>query len=92
MHYMSANRDEEIFANSHDFDASRQPNPHIAFGWGPHLCLGATLARLELKSIYSEMFSRLTDFRFADSDFEPEYSHASFVRGIQSLPIEFRAA
>ncbi|MFM8945394.1 MAG: cytochrome P450 [Actinomycetota bacterium] len=92
MHYMSANRDEEIFANSHDFDATRQPNPHIAFGWGPHLCLGATLARLELKSIYSEMFSRFTDFRFGDSDFEPEYSHASFVRGIQSLPIEFRAA
>ncbi len=92
MHYMSANRDEEIFENSHEFDATRNPNPHIAFGWGPHLCLGATLARLELKSIYSEMFSRLTDFRFADSKFEPEYSHASFVRGIQSLPIEFRAA
>jgi len=49
------------------------------------------LARLELKSIYSEMFTRLRDFRFADADFEPEYSHASFVRGIQSLPIEFAA-
>jgi cholest-4-en-3-one 26-monooxygenase len=92
MHYMAANRDEEIFDHSHEFDAKRNPNPHIAFGWGPHLCLGATLARLELKSIYSEMFTRLDDFRFADPDFEPEYSHASFVRGIQSLPIEFSAA
>ena len=92
MHYMSANRDEEIFENSHEFDAKRSPNSHISFGWGPHLCLGATLARLELKSIYSEMFTRLRDFRFADPDFEPEYSHASFVRGIQSLPIEFATA
>ena len=92
MHYMAANRDEDIFHEAHDFDATRDPNPHIAFGWGPHLCLGATLARLELKSIYTEMFTRLTDFRFASPDFEPEYSHASFVRGIQSLPIEFRAA
>jgi len=92
MHYMAANRDEDVFHDAHDFDATRDPNPHIAFGWGPHLCLGATLARLELKSIYTEMFARLTDFRFASPDFEPEYSHASFVRGIQSLPIEFRAA
>ena len=92
MHYMAANRDETVFENAHEFDASRNPNPHIAFGWGPHLCLGATLARLELKSIYTEMFTRLRDFRFADPDFEPEYSHASFVRGIQRMPIEFAAA
>lgn len=92
MHYMAANRDEDVFESPHEFDAARDPNPHISFGWGPHLCLGATLARLELKSIYGEMFRRLDDLRFVDPDFEPEYSHASFVRGIASLPIEFRAA
>lgn len=92
MHYMAANRDEDVFDSPHEFDARRSPNPHIAFGWGPHLCLGATLARLELKSIFGEILRRLDGLRFADPDFEPRYSHASFVRGIHSLPIEFRAA
>lgn len=92
MHYMAANRDEDVFDSPHEFDARRNPNPHIAFGWGPHLCLGATLARLELKSIFGEILRRLDGLRFADPDFEPRYSHASFVRGIHSLPIEFRAA
>ena len=92
MHYLSANRDEAVFADPDRFDAKRSPNPHIAFGWGPHLCLGASLARLELTSIFREMLSRLTNVRFADPNFEPEYSHASFVRGMHSLPIRFDAA
>lgn len=89
MHYTAANRDEDVFTNPHDFDVTRNPNPHIAFGWGPHLCLGAALARLELRSIYKEIFDRLDDIRFLDSAFQPTYGHASFVRGIQSLPITF---
>ena len=80
---------EDIFTNPHDFDVTRNPNPHIAFGWGPHLCLGAALARLELRSIYKEIFDRLDDIRFSDPHFQPTYGHASFVRGIQSLPITF---
>lgn len=92
MHYLSANRDEDVFERADEFDARRTPNPHIAFGWGPHLCLGASLARLELTSIFREMLSRLKNVRFADPSFEPEYSHASFVRGIHSLPIRFDAA
>jgi len=92
MHYLSANRDEDVFERADEFDARRAPNPHIAFGWGPHLCLGASLARLELTSIFREMLSRLKNVRFADPSFEPEYSHASFVRGIHSLPIRFDAA
>lgn len=91
MHYTAANRDEDVFADAHSFDVTRDPNPHISFGWGPHLCLGASLARLELKSIYTEMFNRLDDFAFADADFTPEYGHASFVRGMKSLPITFTA-
>jgi len=89
MHYLSANRDEDVFENPEVFDAQRSPNTHIAFGWGPHLCLGANLARLELRSIFREMFTRLKNIRFARPDFVPEYSHASFVRGIHSLPVVF---
>lgn len=92
MHYLSANRDEDAFAEPDGFDARRAPNPHIAFGWGPHLCLGANLARLELRSIFREMFSRMKNIRLSDPGFVPEYSHASFVRGIHSLPIRFDAA
>lgn len=91
MHYLAANRDEDFFENAHEFDASRHPNPHIAFGWGPHLCLGANLARLELRSAYREILSRMHDLRFADEEFVPTYSHSSFVRGIQSLPVVFRS-
>lgn len=91
MHYLSANRDEEIFDRPEDFDVSRHPNPHIAFGWGPHLCLGANLARLELRSVYREILARLPNLRLAHADFEPTYSHSSFVRGIQSLPVAFDA-
>lgn len=92
MHYQSANRDEEVFVRPEEFDITRNPNPHISFGWGPHLCLGANLARLELRSIYTELLTRVRDLRFQDADFEPVYSHSSFVRGIQSLPVEFDPA
>jgi cytochrome P450 family 142 subfamily A polypeptide 1 len=89
MNYTAANRDEDMFVEPHTFDVTRSPNPHIAFGWGPHLCLGASLARLELRSIYTELFKRTNTIEFADSNYKPVYSHASFVRGIQSLPVKF---
>lgn len=91
MHYTAANRDEDHFDRPGEFDVTRDPNPHISFGWGPHLCLGASLARLELKIVYTEVLSRLSDLRFAAPDFVPEYGHASFVRGMKSLPVTFRA-
>jgi cytochrome P450 family 142 subfamily A polypeptide 1 len=91
MHYTAANRDEDHFVHPDEFDVTRDPNPHISFGWGPHLCLGASLARLELKIIYSEVLTRMADLRFAEADFVPEYGHASFVRGMKSLPVTFRA-
>jgi cholest-4-en-3-one 26-monooxygenase len=89
MMYASANRDEDVFDDPFTFDPSRDPNPHIAFGFGPHLCLGAQLARLELRAIYTEILTRFDDLRLADADFVPTYSHSSFVRGITSLPVEF---
>ena len=92
MAYISANRDEEVFEDPFRFDVTRSPNPHIAFGWGPHLCLGAALARLEVRTILTELLGRVTDLRLADPDQVPTYSHSSFVRGMQSLPVTFRPA
>lgn len=87
MCYISANRDEDVFDDPFTFDVTRDPNPHIAFGFGPHLCLGAQLARLELATIYTELLGRFDDLRLADPDVDPTYSHSSFVRGITSLPV-----
>jgi cytochrome P450 family 142 subfamily A polypeptide 1 len=87
--YISVNRDEEIFDAPFAFDVRRDPNPHLAFGFGPHLCLGAPLARLELVTIYGELLSRLPNLRLADPDFVPRYSHSSFVRGIAELPVRW---
>jgi cholest-4-en-3-one 26-monooxygenase len=92
MCYLSANRDEEVFADPFTFDIGRSSNQHLAFGFGPHLCLGAQLARLELRVVFGEVLSRLDDLRLADPGFAPAYSHSSFVRGIQSLPIRFHAS
>lgn len=89
MSYISANRDEDVFVDPFRFDVMRDPNPHLSFGFGPHLCLGAQLARLELRVIFTEVLARLHHLRLADPEFEPVYSHSSFVRGIQSLPIAF---
>lgn len=89
MCYNSANRDEDVFTDPFRFDVTRNPNPHIAFGWGPHLCLGAALARLQIKIVLTEVLTRLTDLRLADPDFVPEYSHSTFVRGMHTLPVRF---
>ncbi|HEY4331623.1 MAG TPA: cytochrome P450 [Ilumatobacteraceae bacterium] len=89
MVYSSANRDETVFADPFQFDVTRHPNPHIAFGFGPHLCLGAALARLELNVIFREVLTRLDDLRLADPEFVPTYGHSSFVRGMPALPVRF---
>ncbi len=90
--YTSANRDERVFDDPFRFDITRSPNRHIAFGFGPHLCLGASLARLEIRTMLTELFRRLPDLRLADPEQVPEYSHSTFVRGIQHLPVEFTPA
>ncbi|HEY5875307.1 MAG TPA: cytochrome P450 [Ilumatobacteraceae bacterium] len=89
MCYISANRDETVFDDPFRFDIARHPNPHIAFGFGPHFCLGSSLARLEIKVMLTELLTRLPDLHLVDPAATPVYSHSSFVRGIQSLPVEF---
>ncbi len=89
MAYLSANRDEDVFDRPFAFDVTRHPNPHLAFGFGPHLCLGAQLARLELTLVFSELLSRLPHLRLADPDAPLRYGHSSFVRGLTTLPVVF---
>lgn len=81
--YISGNRDEDIFENPFDFDILRNPNPHIAFGGGgPHFCLGAALARTMLRSLLTEVYTRIPDI----SAPEPHFQVANFINGINSLP------
>jgi cytochrome P450 family 142 subfamily A polypeptide 1 len=90
--YSSANRDEEVFGPTADrFDVGRDPNPHIAFGFGTHFCLGAALARLEIRVMFEELLTRLGDLRLAEGT-RPERIPNAFVRGFKSLPIEFTPA
>jgi cytochrome P450 len=82
--YLSANRDEEVFTDADRFDVTRKPNPHVGFGGpGPHLCLGAHLARRELTAMFRELFTRAPDIRAAG---DPELLLSNFDNGITRLP------
>jgi cholest-4-en-3-one 26-monooxygenase len=85
--YGSANRDEEVFADPDTFDVSRSPNDHVAFGFGAHFCLGAQLARLELRVIFEELFRRLPGLALAG---EPRRLRSNIFNGIERLPVRFR--
>ncbi|OBB02235.1 cytochrome [Mycolicibacterium fortuitum] len=84
--YVSGNRDEEVFANPHRFDVARDPNKHLAFGYGVHFCLGAALARMEMNSLFTELLSRLDSIELAGT---PELSATTFVGGLKHLPIRY---
>ncbi len=86
--YPSANRDERQFEDPDDFNIQRTPNDHIAFGFGPHFCMGNQLARLELRVMFSKLLSRLPDLRLVDPQ-EPQRRCANFVSGFESMPVEF---
>jgi len=65
MMYASANRDEDVFRNPDRFDVARSPNPHVAFGFGEHFCLGAALGRLEARVFLEELFARFATIELA---------------------------
>jgi len=79
--YTSANRDPNYFSDPHTFDVTRDPNPHLSFGFGTHFCLGASLARLELKIFFEELVSRVSELTLAS---EPVGLPTAFVNGIRS--------
>ena len=88
--YGSANRDESVFTEPQRFDVTRDPNPHISFGFGTHFCLGASLARLELRIMFEELISKLDDWAWADK-VGPRRLPNAFVRGITEFPMTFSA-
>jgi cytochrome P450 family 142 subfamily A polypeptide 1 len=75
-----------VFSDPFDSDLRRAPNEHLAFGFGTHFCLGASLARLELRVIFEELLARFLDLELVTSD-EPSYRPANFVSGYESLPV-----
>jgi cholest-4-en-3-one 26-monooxygenase len=87
--HVSANHDERVFAHPERFDPTRSPNPHVAFGVGAHLCLGAALARLEARIMFEEIFRRLPDIAPAGP---PRHLRSNFVNGFTSLPVRFTPA
>jgi cytochrome P450 family 142 subfamily A polypeptide 1 len=89
--YPSANRDEAVFEAPDRFDVGREPNPHVAFGFGTHFCLGAALARLEVRVMFEELLPRLRDLRLTPGT-APERIPNAFVRGFRSLPVQFDGA
>jgi cytochrome P450 family 142 subfamily A polypeptide 1 len=84
--YPSANRDAAKFENPDSFDISRTPNEHIAFGWGAHFCLGASLARLELRVMFEELITRMPDLRLLE-DGPPELRVSNFISGIEHMQV-----
>lgn len=83
----AANRDPEVFADPDRIDLARSPNPHVAFGHGPHHCIGAQLARLELQESLSELLQRFPNLRFADGAEGVKWEYGVIVRGPSLLRI-----
>jgi len=86
--YSSANRDERVYTDPETFDVTREHNHHVAFGFGTHFCLGASLARLEIRVMFEELLRRIPDWRIAPGA-EPRILPSAFARSYDAIPIEF---
>ena len=86
--YESANFDEAHFAAPERFDSTREPNEHLAFGFGAHFCLGNSLARLELQVMFERLAARMPDIELATGEPLPR-RRANFISGIESMPVRF---
>jgi cytochrome P450 len=84
--YVSANRDEDVFDDPFRFDVGRDPNKHLAFGYGVHFCLGAALARIEVNGFFTELLPRLKSIELAG---DPQFVATTFVGGIKHLPVRY---
>jgi cholest-4-en-3-one 26-monooxygenase len=86
-YHASGNRDEDIFENPDAFDIGRDPNPHMAFGGGgPHFCLGANLARMEIHVMFEHLLNRMPDLH---SNGEAQRLQSRFINGVKHLPVAF---
>lgn len=84
--YPSANRDEEVFAEPFTFDVTRSPNPHVAFGFGPHVCIGQSLARRELQILFEHLVRRITNLRVVT---EPDIEENLFAGAVKRFDLAF---
>jgi cytochrome P450 len=89
MYFGSANRDADKFERPDALDLSRSPNEHIAFGTGPHGCLGQHIARIEIDAILDEVLTRMDGLELAGV---PEWLPSNFISGPKKLPVRFRAS
>jgi len=90
--YHSANRDERVFDEPERFDVTRDPNPHVAFGgYGTHFCLGASLARLELRIMFERLLARIPEMELATDEPLP-LRRSNFIVGIEHMPVVFDPA
>jgi cholest-4-en-3-one 26-monooxygenase len=89
MYYPSANRDEVVFTDPYKFDVGRTPNEHLAFGTGQHFCLGASLARLEIRIMFEELLKRLPKFELTG---KPRRLRSNFINGYKEIPARFSQA
>jgi len=87
--YESANRDEQKFVDPFRFDGERNPNEHVAFGFGSHFCLGNSLARLELRVMFEQVLARLPDIELAADSASLPRRRANFISGLESMPVTF---
>jgi cytochrome P450 len=87
--FTSANRDEAVFADPDRFDVRRAPNPQLSFGHGPHFCLGAVLARVQMRALFAELLRRTAGLEL---DGPPALLRSNFQRGVKRLPIRWTAA
>ncbi len=86
--FTSANRDEAVFGNAGRLDIRRHPNPHLVFGHGPHYCLGAHIARAQMRALFAEVLARTSALAYAG---EPSFLRSNFQRGVKRLPLAWTA-
>lgn len=89
MSYVSANRDEDVFADPFRFDVGRDPNKHLSFGYDVHFCMGAAPARIVITSFFHELLPRLKSIELAG---KPELTATTFTGGLKHLPIRYQLA